>query len=1000
MAKILKIDPIPLIGDDDTWIYKDFTGVDEAWFTFEFRFTDTPESFQYQYSGDIGTLARVTYPVGFSGGLTGFQMFDDVAPFTGDNVNWVNDFSASGYDGNFDGILPTPIPDHWFFCEAHYIKSTSVEIFIDSISVFSGNTTDTRQTTRAVLGQVFGGCVVYFRNPRVSTFRYNDNIFADDFSSGDVSNWTANSDSQPSHGVISVINDPFASPPANDNFANRTTMAGDSGSLSAQTTDYATEEVSEPTTFSQVQTVWYEWTPSVSGVALIEIDQTAGGAYIIGDIFTGSSLGSLVEVDSFFSSGSSGTDVAKAFNVVAGTSYKIQVGTDIYGFRFSLAWSIVSPPANDNFANATILTGISGSVGPVNSIAASKEVGEPSGSAYGGDPGSPYQSTWYKWVAPSNGKVIVDYSASEGSPGDFDEWVNTIWSGVSLGTLVEVESQDLYGGNRATTFTAVAGTTYYIQVATWGGAVPGNASFSWTYQYAGTISAPSTVSGAGFRHTHRPIVPTTGIAATSTVSGAIRFRRITPTTGIVATSTVFGHIVHRIRLLPTNILATSTVETFVTDIFVYVPAEVFTSPAGVGYPLLGPAAANPDGYFIDSLDHSFTRFQTYRGENLRFKQIIREVQDADWEISLSQVNAHGDPIVWRRIFDNADFILPWQNHFRIRYKEAGVETPIMAGFIKSTNGAKGRDFMKVNGVDWMGYFDRRQIPFNPLATPDQQATENFFGPSTPPTGYSYQVAGRDIFRIVHDILEFVLSKPRSLPLDISDPGTTFMGVVINYALALGDTSTALNLITGLSEYWPGFDFLIGYNRNFEVWTPARFGDPDDTANSGPDGDNIAYAFGDDFNHPVMDVEYTNNGVQATHLLGTGAGSTANRVAKAIGAGDIQRQFWRLDDSIDFGDQAKTQAIVAARTRREFIFKHRELHEIELTIDPSTVEDFHNVIKVGYAIWLRDDLQFHEIDSAQKVVSIEMTVDNEGDRTAVLGLNQIYDTSNMYGVNEA
>jgi hypothetical protein len=325
----------------------------------------------------------------------------------------------------------------------------------------------------------------------------------------------------------------------------------------------------------------------------------------------------------------------------------------------------------------------------------------------------------------------------------------------------------------------------------------------------------------------------------------------------------------------------------------------------------------------------------------------------------------------------------------------------MAGFIKSTNAAKGRDFLKVTGVDWLAYLDHRMIPFNPLEPEATYADENFFGPSTPPAGYSYQVAGRDIYRIVHDILQFVLSKPRSLPLDISDPGTSFMGTVINYALALGDTSTVLNLINGLSEYWPGFDYIIGYNRNFAVFSPARFGDPDLTANSGPDGDNIAYAFGDDFDHPVMDIEYTNTGIQSNHLLGTGAGSTANRVAKAIGAGDTQRQFWRLDDSVDFGDQAKTQSIVAFRTRREFIFRAREVHEIELTIDPNTVEDFHNVIKPGYAIWLRDDLQVHKIDSAQKVISIEMTVNNQGDRTAVLGLNQIYDTSNeQYGVNES
>lgn len=627
-----------------------------------------------------------------------------------------------------------------------------------------------------------------------------------------------------------------------------------------------------------------------------------------------------------------------------------------------------SAPANDDYANAVTLT-----TSPVSGTTlGATEDDPPVATALG-------PNVWYKITPAVDGVITFDNG--------FD-----LYTGATLGTASYVGTSN--------TFSLTAGTTYHIQ---W--SVPfyqtADFTFTWTFDpaFGGTIFATSSVSGAVY-NPHKRLAPTTGIAATSVVSGAIQRKRITPTTGIAATSTVAGRIVRRAILGSGTIAATSSMDTFLQDIIVYVPPEIQEVPAGPGYPLLGPAVANEDGYYIDSLSHGFDVFQTYRPENLRFKQIVREVQDADWEISYSQVNKKGDPIVYRRVVDDVDFVFPWAQGFQIRYVEDGNEQLVMAGFIKTTNGAKGRDYMKIGGVDWLAYLDHRMIPFNPHEPEATYADANFFGPSTPPTGFSYQVAARDIWHIVHDILAFIQSKPRSFPFNLSDIDTETMGKTINYQLSLGDTSTALSLISGLSEYFPGFDFMVGYHRNFVAWTPARYGDPDDTANSGPDGDNIAYAFGDLYDHPVKDIEFTNNGVQATHLLGTGSGTAANRLAATTGAGDIQRQFWRLDDSVDFGDQVKTQDFLNMLTRREFIFRAREVHEIELTIDPQTVPNFHDVIKPGYAIWLRDDLQFHEINSAQKVVSIEMTVDNAGNRTAVLGLNQIYDTSNNYGVPEA
>jgi len=50
--------------------------------------------------------------------------------------------------------------------------------------------------------------------------------------------------------------------------------------------------------------------------------------------------------------------------------------------------------------------------------------------------------------------------------------------------------------------------------------------------------------------------------------------------------------------------------------------------------------------------------------------------------------------------------------------------------------------------------------------------------------------------------------------------------------------------------------------------------------------------------------------------------------------------------------------------------------------------------------VREDLIQHEINSAQRIVSMDCTVDNEWNERVELGLNQIYNTSSHYGVSEA
>ncbi len=121
-----------------------------------------------------------------------------------------------------------------------------------------------------------------------------------------------------------------------------------------------------------------------------------------------------------------------------------------------------SPPANDNFANAQIISGCSGSVSGTN-VGATKESGEPSHSPDGDAGGG---SVWYQWQAPSAGSVTI---TTEGSAND--DTVLAVYTGNSVNALTAiVKNDDVDLGTIRTssvTFNATSGTVYKIAVDGW-----------------------------------------------------------------------------------------------------------------------------------------------------------------------------------------------------------------------------------------------------------------------------------------------------------------------------------------------------------------------------------------------------------------------------------------------------------------------------------------------------------------------------------------------------
>ena len=136
----------------------------------------------------------------------------------------------------------------------------------------------------------------------------------------------------------------------------------------------------------------------------------------------------------------------------------LQLG--VLAVAVSGAVSALAAPANDPFANAIPIAGLTGQITGTND-SATLEVGEPSlVSTTTTFPAPVGASVWYQWTASIDGNITFDTIGS-----DFDT-VLAVYTGAVVNSLTPVTADDDGGGNSTSrlTFTAVQGTTYYISV--------------------------------------------------------------------------------------------------------------------------------------------------------------------------------------------------------------------------------------------------------------------------------------------------------------------------------------------------------------------------------------------------------------------------------------------------------------------------------------------------------------------------------------------------------
>jgi subtilisin family serine protease len=247
-----------------------------------------------------------------------------------------------------------------------------------------------------------------------------------------------------------VLNLSQRAAPRNDSYAARTVVSGrkvaDPGDSFG-----ASRETGEPMIggFATGSTVWFEWTPPSTGVAVVRVKD--GEFEPVVGVYTGTALGTLLPVANleFLS-----PYERVAFRADPQVTYKIAVASrGASSGRFTLSIELEPHPINDDFAARVVLSG-SSVTGSGTTVGASFEAGEPNHSML-----PVYCTVWWSWTAPATGTYHVNTLGTKVGA------ILGVYTGASVNALTKIASvANSANGNRLD-LAATAGTTYHFVVA-------------------------------------------------------------------------------------------------------------------------------------------------------------------------------------------------------------------------------------------------------------------------------------------------------------------------------------------------------------------------------------------------------------------------------------------------------------------------------------------------------------------------------------------------------
>ena len=255
-----------------------------------------------------------------------------------------------------------------------------------------------------------------------------------------------------------------ATPPLNDLFTNAAPTVGFGGVYHASNRGY-TREPLEPAHAggSGQRSAWWRWTAPISGPTVI--DTVDSGFDTLLAVYLGNSVSTLRKVaenddiDPILDNAQSEVN----FGATAGVTYYIAVDGFSNGtvqeegnIRLNISQKGGQPTGNNQFANATTLTGPQGAV-TGNNLRFTRETGEPSHAGVRGG-----RSAWWQWTAPNDGNVRFETTGTA-----FDTLL-AVYTGESVNSLkLVMENDDIVSGDvwqSRLEFMAKKGTLYRIAV--------------------------------------------------------------------------------------------------------------------------------------------------------------------------------------------------------------------------------------------------------------------------------------------------------------------------------------------------------------------------------------------------------------------------------------------------------------------------------------------------------------------------------------------------------
>ncbi len=238
----------------------------------------------------------------------------------------------------------------------------------------------------------------------------------------------------------------LAAPPANDNIADATVLTSFPYSESINTTE-ATIEPDDPSTcIGRYKSIWYTYAPTSD--ANLEVSATTDWDHYVALTIYRAINGNLEQL-----SCTAYYQVTTSLAVTAGETYYFELMVwNAYDFQFdgwdaTLSITQVYRPPNNDFANATVITGLPFS-DSVDTNYADTELGEPYSCGW------PGRSIWYSFIPETSGSFTAE-----------SNWGTTlgVFQGSDINNLQTLACASDWYQPRATLWLN-SGTIYYFQV--------------------------------------------------------------------------------------------------------------------------------------------------------------------------------------------------------------------------------------------------------------------------------------------------------------------------------------------------------------------------------------------------------------------------------------------------------------------------------------------------------------------------------------------------------